>query len=500
MKSKRSRTDFQDISTFDPDFYESSSQKTRKVYEEFGEDDSSLFANMPAEILFHIISWVPFGSRFSTALVCRRWKRLSDAQVDFFCNLKFMSFATFKRPDLWSRVMDDRGAIMVPSHLATPTLYQQVARYVRDTLVVHGFISHPSFKSIGDDTIRTMVHGSIKEDNSFSLRVMLKFRKFREHIMTEAFVLACERYDKHPGKTMCLATIIKSGAADMFLVVYQIVQLLIDQKRHLAIEKLSGCESFYRDAFCCLLYANYALREGKQDLLIKILTKSTLDVAVDDNFILKGACTRGWFRVVRILLLKGIDPSVDDQESLQRACLSNNKDLIKLLLSHPNVRPGDNGNAVIQYALLHKKDEAASFMINHPSVNLAAHDNEDQSLLCLAAKYMCYKSMKAILNSENVDPNQYNHYPTRMCVVNRFVRGIRLLVKHPALKLTYSEATHVLSMANFISDTKLRETVLKDKRFSDAFEIMVPNSEDDMDELHEVGHFVIRNDQRAMEL
>lgn len=490
------------MSALDCEPCESRAQKARKVYEDYGEYESTIFAGMPAEILFHIISLIPFGSRFNTALVCRRWKRLSDAQVDFFCNLKFMTFAMFKRPDLWTRVMNDKGTIAVPNHLMTSTLYQQVARYVREAQVVHRFIIHPSLQSMDDDTIRTMVHGAIKEDNSYSLKAMLKFRKFRQHVMTEAFILACERYDKHPGKTMCLSTIVKSGAADMFLVVYQIAQLLIDQKRHLAIEKLSDCDSFYRDALCCVLYANYALREGKQDLLLKILTKSTLDATVNDNFILKGACTRGWFRVVRVLLLKGIDPSVDGQESLQRASLSNNKDLIKLLLSHPDVRPGDNGNAAVRHALSHKKDEAASLMIDHPSVNLAAHDSEEESLLCLSARFMCYKSMKTILSSENVDPNQYNHYPARMCVVNRFVRGIRLLVKHPALKLTYSEVSHVLSMANFISDARLRETVLKDRRFADAFEFVVPSSEDDMDELQEVGHFVIRNDQnrQAMEL
>jgi hypothetical protein len=455
---------------------------------EDGENDSVVQA-VPLEILVYILKELPFNSWFGAALVCKRWARAFSTNKNFFSNKKFVTFAMHIRPSMWGRLMDrDRETIAVPPKLMNKAFFENAAKFVKNEVVFRAITNTQSFENADQEIIFTMINGAIIEDNHSALGVLISHKRTKEGgLSTEAFLLACKCYHKFPGKKNCLPLLISAGKVDVFLRVWQISQILVDEKLHTAIDKLSRRAAFYEVPACSWYYARYALKEKKEDLLKRVLTKSTINPTAQNNAILTKSCTLGWHKIVMYLLDNGADPSVDGQEPLKRACLSNHMQVVKCLLKSPAVDPGHGTNAIVLKVIQMGYDSMAATLIAHPKVDPTKYVSPASSILCMTAKHCCPKAMEMIFKvCPDVDPNQIDHYPIRRSITQQFMNGLRILVKQPTLKLSYDEVTHILALCSYVSDTSLSRMVMKSRQFSDAFEEevedVIPESADENDD------------------
>ena len=439
---------------------------------ESGETNSIVYA-VPLEILVHIMDELPFYSWFNAALVCRRWARAFSTNKNFFSNKKFLTYAMHIRPSMWSRLVDrETKTIAIPPKLMNKTFFENAAKFVKSGMVFRAITNTRSFEDADDETISTMINGAIIEDNHSALGALISHKRTEERgLSNEAFLLACKCYHKFPGKKYCLPLLISAGKVDVFLRSWRISQILVDEKLHTAIDRLSRRTAFYEVPACSWYYARYALKEKKEDLLRRVLVKGTIDPTAQNNAILTKSCTLGWHKIVTYLLENGADPSVNEQEPLKRACLSNHIQVVKCLLKSPDVNPGHGTNEIVLKVIQMGHDSMAATLIAHPKVDPTNYVSPASSILCMTAKHCCTKAMEMIFKTcPDVDPNQLEHYPVRRSITQQFMSGLRILIKQPTLKLSYDEVTHILALCSYVSDTGLARMVMKNKQFSDAFE------------------------------
>ena len=444
-------------------------------------EKNTLFEFVPLEILARILGELPgYNSWFNAALVCKRWARAFTCNTKFFRTRKFVTYAMHINPSAWDRLGNhDATTITLPPTMMDPYFFMNAAKFIKSAHVFSAVLNTSAFESSSPAVVESMVNGAIIEDNQTTLGILIA--KNPKSITSEAFLFACQSFHKFPGKSRCLSLIISNGIADGFLRSWPIAQILVDHRLHLSIEKLSKRAAFYRNPACCWFYVRYAIKQKKEDLLRRILVRGNIDITAQDNAILKKCCQLGWHRMVPFLLDLGADPAANNQEALKRACASSNgMSVVKALLKHEHVNPGHNMNEVVRKALQLGNDTVAATLISHPKVNPLVYDSPSNSLLCLSAKHLCPKSMEAIFKTcPSIDPNQEGHYPIRRSITQQFMNGLRILVKHPKLKLEYDEMTHILSICSYVSDTQLPKMLLRSKQFSNVFENNTPTSEEE---------------------
>ena len=182
------------------------------------------------------------------------------------------------------------------------------------------------------------------------------------------------------------------------------------------------------------------------------------------------ACAKGFKDIVQMLLKH---PDIDCNArcnfgvtALVNACHKGHKEVVQMLLNQPgidgNVRCNDDGKTALMYACLHGKKDIVQILLNHSDIDCNVRSNEGMTALMYAIQIGNKDIVQMLLNHSSIDCNVRNNegmtalmYACEFCVYVH--KNISLL---PPLNQTDDLlATNIQGQNAFILAWKSEQTV-----------------------------------------
>lgn len=117
--------------------------------------------------------------------------------------------------------------------------------------------------------------------------------------------------------------------------------------------------------------------EGQQKVALLLSSAlNSLDVNVEDGWLLGKAAKSGYAEVVRMLLNNPqTEPSLSGNYAVRISAEKGHYQIVKMLLANPKVDPSADGNIALRRAAELGHDDVVELLLTHPKVNPAVYDH-----------------------------------------------------------------------------------------------------------------------------
>ena len=443
-----------------------------ELREEWGEDES-VFSSLSSDVLYYMFSCFlareRAKTRLNTLLVCRRWGRVGTAALSPFETTKALAHGVFVDMSILPELANNPR---LPADVLDPDLMRAVCNKVSDRSTLVRLVSR------GVDNDRLWLEcckEAVEHDNQASLECLIEHRRERP---SAAFIIALLKRACFKQSEKCLATILRifSEECQEVLSSQAFVLWCCEKKLSMTLSAL-----LQEPVFCTMInlihVLEYALH-GKIEILVRrIFALGGLDPVIHGPRVLKEACRQGWTSVARDLVGK-VSPVFGDQTPLRIATINGYKEIVQIILGHPDTHPGHRFNEPVRRAIESSRWDIVSMLLRDPRVDVNSCDpaSPQTSVLCCAMFRNCpYPQVVAAILLQTRDPNQYNHLPLRAAMTKRNIPLLDVLLRDPRVVVSRAEFYSLLSI---MSDARRRgndearglvDEMMKSRRFSEHF-------------------------------
>jgi ankyrin repeat protein len=124
------------------------------------------------------------------------------------------------------------------------------------------------------------------------------------------------------------------------------------------------------------LAVRYASQYGHLEVVKFLVTLPNVDPTANNNFAFQAASAKGHLEVVKFLVgLPNVDAVANDNCAVQMASKYGHLEVVKFLVSLPNVDASANDNFAVQYASMNGHLDVVKFLVGLPNVDVTAEDN-----------------------------------------------------------------------------------------------------------------------------
>lgn len=166
-------------------------------------------------------------------------------------------------------------------------------------------------------------------------------------------------------------------------------------------------------------------RHGNE--LLRVL-RSSPNVKLDHNKLLKSAVDWSMPSLLEFLLGLGMDPSFENNKLIKFACSHSLKEMAKILLEHPKVDPTCNNNECLAQACYWGRDEIVQLLLKDERIDPADDYNNSIRVAAMMGKE---NIVRMLLKDPRVDPSDDDNAPIVAACSNGWINVVKILLEDP---------------------------------------------------------------------